>query len=368
MEKILIIGLGLIGGSLALNIKENTNDEVIGFDADPKHRQEAEKRQLTDQIVDDYQQAAKSADVIILAVPVQAALQLLDELAQIPLKQRVIITDTGSTKQTVMAKAAALPTLEANFIGGHPMAGSHKSGPDAARSDLFENAYYFLTPAPTASPEKIERLKKLLAATDSKFIVAAAKDHDEVTSNLSHIPHIMAAGLVNQTRRFSENYPEITRLAAGGFKDITRIASSDPVMWTDILLTNREAIHEQLTDWQEVLAKIQKWLETRDQGKILQFFEGAKATRDTLPKKAPGVLPSFYDLFVDIPDRAGSISDVTLLLAKADLSLVNIRILETREEINGILHLTFRSQSDQQKAERTLREHGFSVKENVTDE
>lgn len=293
-------------------------------------------------------------DVILLAVPVQVSLEYLKLLATLPLKPTVLVSDTGSTKATIMNLAKTLPF---DFIGGHPMAGSHKSGVIAGNPDLFEEAYYILTNE--GQRDRTEDLIDILQPTRAKFVLLDAKSHDEIIGILSHLPHIMAAGLVQVSDTLEQKHPRASQLAAGGFRDITRIASSDPIIWTDILMTNQEIMLRLIEDWQVFMEKLKKELTEKNQQAIQQFFMQAKRIRDQLPRKKQGAIPAFYDLYVDIPDISGAVAKVTTVLSKANISIINLNIQETREDIFGVLVLSFKNQVDLLKGQRLIEAENF---------
>ena len=159
----------------------------------------------------------------------------------------------------------------------------------------------------------------------------------------------MAAGLVQTSDELNQKHPRASQLAAGGFRDITRIASSDPKMWTDILLTNQEIMLSLLAEWQSSMETLKTQLARNDEEAIYRFFAQAKQTRDQLPKKRQGTIPAFYDLYVDIPDISGAVAKVTTALSQADISIINLKIQETREDIFGVLELSFKNQTDLEK-------------------
>lgn len=352
-KQVLVIGLGLIGSSLALAIKkEHLNVTITGMDIQEESEIFALKRGIIDVRATSLEEAAVAADVILLCSPVEVVKQQLAKLSTLLLKEEVIISDVGSTKKEIVETAVDLEMT--SFIGGHPMAGSHKSGVTAGDERLFENAYYILTPSPTTDPKKLNVLKELLKGTQAKFVTLEPEEHDKITGMLSHLPHVIAAGLVNQSKVFNEAHPGAKQLAAGGFRDITRIASSDPEMWTDILLNNKDILLELISGWQTEMNQVSHWLETSNQEAIFQFFYEAKETRNQMPVHKEGAIPAFYDLFVDIPDVPGVIAEVTGILGKKELSLINLKILETREDIFGILQLTFKRKEDLEKAKETL--------------
>ncbi|EMV4723032.1 prephenate dehydrogenase, partial [Listeria monocytogenes] len=227
-------------------------------------------------------------------------------------------------------------------------------GVRAAKELLFENAYYLLTPTKDVTEDNVTDLKTWLSGTNAKFLVLSPNEHDEITGMLSHLPHIVAAALVNQTQSFTEEHPAAFRLAAGGFRDITRVASSDPRMWTDISISNKKTLTKQLTIWRDSMNQALEMLESEDATSIYAFFDGAKEFRDSLPVHQGGAIPSFYDLFVDVPDYPGVISEVTRYLGEEEISLTNIKILETREDIFGVLQITFQSDEDRDRAKRCI--------------
>jgi prephenate dehydrogenase len=353
--RVFVIGLGLIGGSLALCIKkEHKEASIIGYDINGEQARLAQMLGVIDEVAENICEGAKDANLIIIAAPVNDTEGIIQLLSELPLNPEVIITDTGSTKRKIVAKSTSLRKKGFTFIGGHPMAGSHKSGVSAAKEILFENAFYLLTPVEDCDQLKVELLKNWLIGTKAKFLIISPENHDYLTGIVSHFPHIIAASIVRQTEKLSEAEGLIPRLAAGGFRDITRIASSSPEMWKDILLQNREILIELLNQWQEEMNWIKNLLEVEDSGAILNYFREAKQFRDGLPSQEKGAIPAFYDLFVDVPDYPGVISEVIGYLAKENISITNIRILETREDINGVLVISFQTEEDRQRAEQCI--------------
>ncbi|NJP38199.1 prephenate dehydrogenase [Alkalicoccus luteus] len=362
-KKIFIAGLGLIGGSLALAVKAgHPKAEIIGFDLNEKAMKLASSLQIIDHAADSLA-GAEEADFIIIAAPVESSLTVMDELAGLSLKEGAVITDVGSTKQSVVEKACVFAGSGAIFIGGHPMAGSHKSGVEASRERLFENAFYVLTPGPDVTDSMLIKLQNLLRGTKAKFLRLEAADHDRYAGLISHLPHIIASALVHEVEEAGKEEPLVQQLAAGGFRDITRIASASPTMWRDILVHNKETLLPMLESWKNRLHGIEQLLREDDSEGIYAFFERAKSSRDKLPSRQKGAMLPFYDLFVDIPDHPGVISDVTGLLAVQNISITNIRIIEAREGIMGVLRLSFRSESDLIYAKQVLEEHMYETYE-----
>jgi len=352
---VLIIGLGLIGGSIALSIKkQHPNCQIFGFDIEPEQKKIAKTLTVIDEIVIDLDEAVSIADFIFIAVPVKQTEQMIELLSTFSFKEGVIVTDVGSTKQEIVKKSEILQQRGITFIGGHPMAGSHKSGVVASRAHLFENAFYILTPTENNSSDDINRLKDLLKGTKANFIILSPKEHDKVAGVISHFPHIIAASLVHQAKNYHGETNLVSRLAAGGFRDITRIASSNPQMWRDILIHNKTEILDLFDSWFDEMEKIRGFISDGCGDGIYDYFNDAKEYRDGLPTRSKGAIPSFYDLFVDVPDYPGVISEITGYLAVEEISITNIRIMETREEIYGVLRLSFQSEEDRERAKACI--------------
>ncbi|MFZ3588666.1 prephenate dehydrogenase [Bacillus sp. DJP31] len=361
MKRVLIIGLGLIGGSIGLAIKRTKDVKIVGYDIGTDQAKLAHSLHVIDEICINLQQEIGLADFIILSTPVTQTEQLLIEMSKLVLKKGAIITDVGSTKQQIVQQSSLIRQEEVYFIGGHPMAGSHKSGVGSSKAHLFENAFYILTPGEQTPKHVIDSLKDLLTGTKANFIEMTAAEHDQVAGLISHFPHIIAASLVHNVAHYESEHRDISRLAAGGFRDITRIASSSPLMWRDILIHNRLPLLELFDQWMKEMSSVREMIDAVDSDQIFQYFEKAKSFRDGLPSKSKGAIPSFYDLFVDVPDFPGVISEVTGILAIHSISITNIRIIEAREDIFGVLRLSFQSEEDRTKARLCLEEQTYET-------
>ncbi|ETT81142.1 prephenate dehydrogenase [Viridibacillus sp. FSL R5-0477] len=349
-QTVLVVGLGLIGGSIALALQKSPNVRVIGFDANSDTLQSAKVLGVVQDVTKNPEETAKKVDIIIFATPVNATLEWMESLKSWELPTATIVTDTGSTKSLIMEKAFELRENGITFIGGHPMAGSHKSGVLAAKPYLFENAYYMLTPLEGEDEEKINILQNLLQYTSAKLMRVSASEHDHMTSVVSHFPHIVAASLVHQLHAEGADNPITKMLAAGGFRDLTRIASSNPILWRDITMQNRQQIAGQLAEWQAEMKRVEDLLITGEATQIEDYFAKAKSVRDELPISSQGAMYMTYDLYVDVPDYPGSIAEITAYLAEEQISITNIRIVETREDVFGILVVSFQNAEDRERA------------------
>ncbi|NEU31143.1 prephenate dehydrogenase [bacterium LRH843] len=358
---VLIVGLGLIGGSIALSIRNEHDVHIRGFDISEEQLKMALSLKVIDEATSSIEEGVVNADLIIFATPVLKTEELIHDLMNYELKNGAIVTDVGSTKSRIVEQAVHLKEKGVTFIGGHPMAGSHKSGVEAARAHLFENAFYILTPSDQTDVRSIIQLQNWLKGTKATFIELTAEQHDRLAGAISHFPHIVAASLVHQVAKIEGDDPIVSRLAAGGFRDITRIASSSPTMWRDILLHNKKSLLQLLNAWTNEMGAVKAMIESENSNDIYTYFQEAKAFRDGLPPREKGAIPAYYDLFVDVPDHPGVISDVTGILAQSEISLTNIRILETREDIMGVLRLSFRSEEDRERARIQLQEELYET-------
>lgn len=359
-RKVLVAGLGLIGGSLAKAMKKDPNNYLIGYDLDKETLSYALEQNIIDESTDDFKLAIKKVDIVVIATPITSTIELIKQLDEVQLDREVIVTDVSSVKGSVLEAANSLTNEKIIFIGGHPMAGSHKAGIFAAKERLFENAIYVLTPTKTCSEKYIDKLKEALKETNSHFVILQPEEHDEMTSVISHFPHLIAASLVHQARKWEQVHEFLPELAAGGFRDITRIASSDPKLWQDIFQHNSEKMSRLLQDWINEMVTLKEYLDKNSKNEMITYLQQAKKYRDGLGvDRTRGALPSYYDVYVDIEDQPGSIAKVAQLLADAEISLRNIRILEIRDNINGALRLSFTHHRDQEEAYNLLKQHGY---------
>ena len=357
-KTIYIAGLGLIGASMALGIKRDHPDyEILGYNRSQASRDIALERGIIDRATDDFASFAPLADVIILTLPIKQTIAFIQELAGLNLKEGVIISDAASTKAAIVEVAEEyLAGKSIRFVGAHPMAGSHKTGAASADVNLFENAYYIFTPSSLTSSDTLEEMKDLLSGLHARFIEIDAKEHDRVTSQISHFPHILASGLMEQTAVYAQEHEMTRRFAAGGVRDMTRIAESEPGMWTSILLSNRETILERIEDFKDRLDEIGQAISKGEEEQIWNFFNQAREQRQAMEIHKRGGVDSSYDLYVDVPDEEDVILRILELLRGT--SLVNIHINEeNREDIHGILQISFKNAQDLERAERLITEN-----------
>ncbi|MET3850023.1 prephenate dehydrogenase [Paenibacillus sp. OAE614] len=359
--KIAIFGVGLIGGSLALCFKGKPGLTVVGHAHLPELADKYMSRGVVDAATLSMEEAALDADFIFLCVPVGMLEEYLDRLSALPLKKGCIITDVGSTKASIAQAARAHDFKNFYFIGGHPMAGSERSGVEAATPLLFENAYYVLTPPPGTPDHAYDALAQLLSYTHAQIVKVDPVLHDEIVGAISHLPHIIAVALVNQVCDYNHSNSLYRLLAAGGFRDITRIASSDPLIWRDILLGNKNVLLRQLKDWNEGIAAFVEMLEEGDGQAIQEAFAKANDFRSELPERRKGMITPSFDLYLDVPDTPGIIGKIATELGVRHINLSNMQIIESREDVPGILRLSFRQEHDLERAKELLQSMSYQV-------
>ena len=276
--RVLIIGLGLIGASFGKALKARTDVQVLGFDQQPEVPKQAVQHAVIDEACNTLQ-GLRDIDVVVLAVPVMAMGSVLREIAYL-LPEITALTDVGSVKGSVVAAVAeTLGELPGCFVPGHPIAGAEKSGVAAAKADLFDKHMHILTPLPTSNPAAVKVTSDLWSACGAQIVTMSVERHDEVLAATSHLPHLLAFSLVDTLARESENF-EIFKYAAGGFRDFSRIAASDPTMWHDIFLSNKDATLEILHRFQSDLGMLAQAIEHADSDLLQTVFTRAKSARD----------------------------------------------------------------------------------------
>lgn len=281
-----IIGMGLIGGSLSLALKEHFGDAVwiVAIDNDSDTVMQAVQRNFADFATIDPICGVADLDVVFICTPVLQIIPLVKKILP-HLKHGAIISDTGSTKKLLVQQIEELLPNHIYYVGGHPMAGREKSGILASDKNLFNNQWYILIENNHSVPAVVEKVCMLLEATGARINVMNASTHDTCAAVISHVPHIAAAALVNLLNYYPQP-DNLLKLSGGGFKDTTRIASSNADMWADICMTNGDAIIESLSNLQEIINDTISAIHNKDRQKVYDFFRQAKKCRDALLDKA----------------------------------------------------------------------------------
>lgn len=361
-EKIGFIGLGLIGGSIAKKLHIlHPNLTIIAMSGHQETITEAFASGLISNRVNGTIEDFADCDYIFLCTPVQKNIEYLRQLKGV-VKQGCIITDVGSVKTDIHQEVTALD-MEEYFIGGHPMAGSEKTGLSNASEYLLENAYYIITPTAKSTPQAVSALTNLASSLGAIPMVLDYEQHDYATAAISHLPHLIAYGLVNLVAASDDEKGTMKTIAAGGFKDITRIASSSPVMWENICRSNQKQILRLMDDFIHVLTDLRENVAAKNEAALLHAFSSAKDYRDSIAVTQKGILKNVYELYLDLIDEAGGIATVATILASNHLSIKNIGIIHNREFEDGVLHLELYDKDSLDKAVALLRKHHYTIYE-----
>lgn len=354
------IGLGLIGGSIAKAIRLNLPDtKIIAYDINSDTLALAKKEGIADIILDKIDTSFSECDFLFLCAPVSKNDENLKTLAEF-ISKDCTVTDVGSVKTDIHSHIEALG-LSSQFIGGHPMAGSERIGFVNSKALLLENAYYILTPTKDVAEEKIVSYKELVQAMGAIPLILNFKEHDYVTAAISHLPHVIASSLVNLVHDSDSKEGTMKLIAAGGFKDITRIASSSPIMWQQICLTNTDNIVSLLDDYIKALQNTKEKLESKDADALFQFFQDARSYRESFIDASSGPIKKSYSITVDILDEAGALASIATILALNNINIKNIGIVHNREFEEGTLRIEFYEEAAIKDAASILTGKGYTV-------
>lgn len=356
------IGLGLIGGSIAKAIRQYYPDyELLAYDKNKETLalavQEGTIHTTCTTIDDHFQNCA----YIFLCAPIAYNTAYLNQLKPY-ITEDCILTDVGSVKTSIHEEVIALQ-MEESFIGGHPMAGSEKSGFVNSKAHLIENAYYILTPSAKVSQEKINAYQTFVKSLKALPILLDYQKHDEITGTISHLPHILASSLVNFVRETDTSDELMKQLAAGGFKDITRIASSSPIMWQQICLKNKKNISKILGAYIETLNHAKQAIDNSEESVLYSLFETSRDYRNSMPNTSAGPIKKQFAIYCDIIDETGGIATIATILASNMISIKNIGIIHNREFEEGVLRIEFYDEDSSAKAAALLQKYRYIVYE-----
>lgn len=356
------IGLGLIGGSIAKGIRRFHPDaRILAHTRSRDTMQYALEEGLIDEACESVGEAYGRCDYIFLCAPVESNASYLQILKPL-ISPSCILTDVGSTKMDIHERINVLG-MQKQFIGGHPMTGSEKTGIRNAKWQLLENAYYILTPSEEVPQEMVSRYEAFVRSLKALPLILTCQEHDYVTAAISHLPHIIASSLVNLVRKSDSEKKTMKQVAAGGFKDITRIASSSPEMWEQICATNRENIISVLDDYINDLISVKISLAEHDHQKIHDLFETSRDYRNSISDSSTGPIPKVHAIYCDMVDEAGGIAALSTILATNGISIKNIGIVHNREFEEAVLHVEFYEAQAKAKAVELLRRYHYTVYE-----
>ncbi len=355
--RVALLGSGLIGGSIGLALRRTeTASKITAYDHDPAAAIRAVERGAADQTADSPQSAVVDADLIFVSTPVLSIPQVIRE-ASPGFKAGAIVTDVGSTKSRVVDEVYSFLPKSAIFIGGHPMAGTEHDGIEAAKAALFDGAWWILTPTPQVDPRSYQTLHSVLSAMGCQVLALEPALHDELMAIISHLPHLTAATLMNMAAEHGKDKASLLSLAAGGFRDVTRVAASNPTIWIDICRENRDAIVRALDEFAERLSDLRILIGGGDldglRGHLLQARE---ARRDLGGKKTPGEL---VEVFVPVPDRPGVLSDITTMAGNLAINIEDLQITHAEEGGRGVIRMLILGVDESRRLSIALEAKGY---------
>ena len=362
-EKIVIVGVGLIGGSLAMAFRQaNYAGKLVGVSSEGAI-EEALRLGIVDEgfPYDRLHDAVDGADLVVLGSPIAVIIEQLKTLGGFGahLKRGLVVTDVGSTKRSVLEAAEESLPDHVHFIGGHPLAGSEQRGVAAAEPFLFQNAFYVLTPGAKTPEEEVRRLGRLVELTGARVLVLGAEEHDRIAATISHVPQLLAVSLVLFLESLGSETEHGKHLAAGGFRDMTRIASSPYSVWRDIITTNRDIIDELL---HKFLDHIRFTLDNLGDETLAKVFKSSAEIRGEIPRDTKGFLSRLWDVLVVVEDQPGVIVGVCAPLGEKGMNVQDIEVVKVREGDGGTLRLSFRTRDLAERAVAELVARGYTAR------
>jgi prephenate dehydrogenase len=352
--RISVVGLGLIGGSVALAARARLEARITGYDSRDGAGETALRQGAVETVADSLALAVAEADAVFVAVPVGALAETVgDVLRAAP--SDCVVTDVGSTKREVVR---ANP--DARFVGGHPLAGAETAGIEHAREDLFEGATWYLTPGPSTSGLLYERLHRLLRALGARPAAIEPDLHDAILGSVSHLPHVVANILVGQAARVLAAGGERLPATGPSFRDATRVAGSPSAIWTDIYLSNADALGDAIDATTAALQAVRRALEERDGDWLTRWNDQAAADRRRLleAQLAGGTL---FQLRTSVPNRPGVIAQLALELGRAGVNIVDMALYPAPDMSEGVVALWVSGEEPAARARQLIAGLGFPV-------
>ena len=353
-----IIGLGLIGGSIAKALK-NSDQQIFISAYDKKEvLDKAEKEKVIDLKLKDPDQALDS-DIIFLCLPLESNLNVFKKLAP-KLNVNSILTDVSGIKLAFQKEWDSIDS-KGIYIGGHPMTGKEQGGYDNSDPLLFENSVYIVTEDLTTN-KLYTNFRKMIELLGANILEIPAKQHDVIAASVSHLPQLLAVTLVNTASLKTDEY-NFLDLAAGGFRDLTRIASSDYNIWDEVIRQNKNQIITAIEEFSYVLDGVKKCIAQDNTSELLELFENARKSRDEIPKNSKGFLTPVHDVFIFVKDEPGVISKISTKLFEANINIKDIELLKIREGNGGAFRLSFATKNIAESAKLILSDLGFKFRE-----
>lgn len=355
-----MVGCGLIGGSIALSLSKGGYQVYV---ADLPSNERQIRKQIPKAVfrASVRELCADKPAVIFVCVPSEHVVSVIGEVVSL-VEKGTILTDVAGIKQPIMNAVREIPDGDnVVFVGGHPMAGSEKSGVEAAEPFLFQNAVYVLSPLKEYPEESMLPLLQAIERLGARILFMDASQHDKIAAATSHVPQLIAVELVNLLRELSAGDDHFNTLAAGGFRDMTRIASSQYTVWNDVIKSNRDNIDTVLKAFIRRLGYLDDALKGHDDTSIAGEFEKARLARAGIRKDGKGFLHPLYDIYVVVEDKVGVLKEITTCLANARVNIKDIELLKVREGSGGMFRLSFESKEAQDRASEILAQRDFQI-------
>jgi prephenate dehydrogenase len=352
--RIAVIGVGLIGGSIALAARERLGASVAGFDESQQALGVARERGALDVAAGSVRDAVRDAEIVFVAVPVGALPGLVSAALEF-CGEDCVVSDVGSTKRAVVASVD-----DSRFVGGHPLAGAESTGVEHARSDLFEGAAWYLTPTAQTSGVQYERLYRLLHRLGAHPTAIDAETHDAILATVSHLPHVLANVLVSQAAGALEAGDERLPATGPSFRDATRVAGASSAIWTDIYLSNRDALAKGIEETISRLQGVRDALSEGDSARVAAWNDAAAADRRKLLEAELAGGPLF-ELRASVPNRPGVIAQIALELGRAGVNITDMALYPAADMSDGVVALWISGEEAAQRAEQLVAKLGFPV-------
>jgi len=352
--RIALVGVGLIGGSIGLAARERLDASVTGYDASPEALEVARERGAIDRGCATIAEGVSDAEAVFVAVPVGMLPEAVrGVLAAAP--PDCVVSDVGSTKRAIVAALG-----DARFVGGHPLAGAETSGVEHARADLFDGATWYLTPTSSTSGILYERLHRLLHGLGARPVAIEPEVHDTVLATVSHLPHVLANVLVSQAARTLAAGGERLPATGPSFRDATRVAGAPSAIWTDIYVSNRDAIAARIDDTIARLADVRDALRDGDAGRITGWNDGAAEDRRRLLEAQLAGGPLF-ELRASVPNRPGVVAELALELGRAGVNITDMALYPAPDMSEGVVAMWIAGEAEAGRAEELVGQLGFPV-------
>lgn len=358
-EKAAVIGTGLMGGSFALALSASGAVlKVAGYDSDPETRHEAKALSVCDEVTDSASSAVEGCGLVVLATPIGGLLGAVRGISP-SLSKGTILTDVASAKLSVTEQLEKAVPRDVHYIGGHPMTGSERSGVEAARDDLYKDCYYILTPTARTDTNAYRKLHALLTSIGARVISMDPETHDKAMATVSHLPHLLSLLLMDMASRERERIGNLFTLAAGGFRDMTRIAASNPDVWIDICMDNRVFIIERLQDYSRDMSSLVDLLQRGDRDRLRNLFDSARVARRELSRKTGRDIEEMFEVMLPVPDIPGVISRITTAVGALGVNIEDIQIAHPLEGETGVMSLKILGEQNARLVSQELKYHGY---------